>query len=403
MRIPFTPGFGENPYILIGRSYVVDKYDDILSNDDRGLFKHPLIVGARATGKTVLLHRLLDIAKQHKYATEYISTQTGIYEQLICDLSGMEFIVSKGKKLEINPSVSVSVPSSKGTAMFSISGIRFERNEDKRFFDINLAAVICSILNKKKVKGVAIAIDEMNMAYIDDIRKIATTMQTLIANGFPVSFIGAGLPEYIDEIKNDASISFIRRMGQTDIGNLDLNDIALAIDKTCRDYDIQMDEQVSMEIASASDGSPFIAQLFAYNACALARKRDGKHIYITIDDCYNGFEEGLITVFTSLVKPTLKSLTEKELDFMKAMGELYPTLKIKIGDIVKITGQTRQYINIYKNRLIDKHIIKGDGHGYIKCVIPYMTMYLSDPDKYNETTTMDMTSMDNDPTAWTRR
>lgn len=315
----------------------------------------------------------------------------------------MEFIVSKGKKLEVNPSATVSVPSSTGSTTFSISGIRFERNEDKRFFDVDLASAICSILNKKKVKGVAIAIDEMNMAYIDDIRKIATTMQTLIANGFPVSFIGAGIPEYIDEIKNDTSISFIRRMGQIDIGNLSLDDIALAIDKTCRDYDIQTDGQASMAIASASDGSPFIAQLFAYNACAIARKRDSKHIYITIDDCYDGFEEGLSTVFTSLVKPTLKSLTEKELDFMKAMGELYPTSKIKIGDIVKITGQTKQYINIYKHRLIDKRIIKGDGRGYIKCIIPYMTMYLSDPGKYDETTTMDMTSMDNDPTAWTRR
>ena len=88
---------------------------------------------------------------------------------------------------------------------------------------------------------------------------------------------------------------------------------------------------------------------------------------------------------------------------MKAMGELYPASKIKIGDIVKITGQTKQYINIYKYRLIDKRIIKSDGCGYIKCIIPYMTMYLSDPGKYDETTTMDMTSMDNDPTAWTRR
>lgn len=403
MRIPFTLGFGEKPYILIGRSSVVDRYDDILSNDDRTLFKHPLIVGARATGKTVLLHRLLDIAKQHKYVTEYISTQTGIYEQLIYDLSGMEFIASKVKKLEVNPSATVSVPSSTGSTMFSISGIRVERNEDKRFFDIDLATAICSILNKKKAKGVAIAIDEMNMAYIDDIRKIATTMQTLIANGFPVSFIGAGIPEYIDEIKNDTSISFIRRMGQIDIGNLALDDIARAIDKTCHDYGIKTDEQASIAIANASDGSPFIAQLFAYNACAIARKRNSKHINITIDDCYDGFEEGLSTIFTSLVKPTLKSLTEKELDFMRAMGELYPASKIKIGDVVKITGQTKQYINIYKHRLIDKRVIKGDGRGYIKCIIPYMTMYLSNPSKYDETTTTDMTSMDNDPTAWTRR
>ena len=53
MMIPFTPGFGEKPYILIGRESIIDEYDDVLFNGDKTLTKHPLIVGVRAIGKTV--------------------------------------------------------------------------------------------------------------------------------------------------------------------------------------------------------------------------------------------------------------------------------------------------------------------------------------------------------------
>lgn len=404
MEIPFRPGFGESPYILIGRSAVVNRYKDILSNNDKTLRKHPLIVGARAIGKTVLLHKLLQIAYDCGYATAYESTQDGLYNQLMCDLGDVSFAIKTSTKFEFNPNISVSIPSTNGViSTLSLNGIKFEKSKDKEFFDRNLATTICSILNSKKVQGVAIAIDEINMEYIDDIRKIATTMQTLIANGFPVSFIGAGIPEYIDEIKQDKSISFIRRMGQEDIGNLSIGDIASAIEQTCVENHIELDDNVNIEIAKASDGSPFIAQLFAYEACAQARQRNNKQLHITLDDCYNGFESGLPLVFTSLVEPTLTTLSAQEKKFMYAMAQSYPKSKVRIGDIIDRTGKSKQYINMYKNRLIDKRIIKGDGRGYIKCIVPYMTMFIHDDTRQALINSYDFSDMNNEPSEWRMR
>lgn len=401
MEIPFRPGFGENPYILIGRSSIIDRYSDILENNDKTLMKHPLIVGTRAIGKTVLLHRLLEIAHDYGYATVYESTQSDLYSQLMADLSDMSFIVKTSTNFAINPNISFSIPAPDGkTSTLTMSGIKFERSSDKQFFDRNLAKTICALLSSKKVRGVAIAIDEINIKYIDDIRKIATTMQTLISNGFPVSFIGAGLPEYIDEIKQDASISFIRRMGQEDIGNLSLFDVARAIETTCKENGISFDDNVGIEIAKASDGSPFIAQLFAYGACFRARQRNKNKLHITLDDCYSGFEDCLPQVFSALVKPTFSTLSEQEKKFIEAMSQLYPQSKVKIGDIIERTGKTKQYINIYKNRLIDKRIIKSDGHGYVKCIIPYMTMYLHNDEEAKNINRYDLSEMDNEPSDW---
>lgn len=402
MNIPFTPGFGEKPYILIGREEIIDDYDDVLFNEDRTFLKHPLIVGPRAIGKTVLLHRLLETAKNYGYMTLYISTQTDMYHQILLDLHGMSFAASTNSKIEFNPQFSVSTPA----GGFSLSGLKFEKSSDEQFFDIDLATIVCDIINNKKANGVAIAIDEMNIEFIDDIRKIATTMQTLISNGFPVSFIGAGIPEYIDEIKQDKSISFIRRMCQKDIGNLSLSDIADGIENACSDNNIEIDENVSMTIAKASDGSPFIAQLFSYGACVIARRRAARNgdnaMHITIDDCYNGFQKKLPDVFKCIVIPTFNSLTNVEKTFIEAMASVYPDVRIPMKTITSYMDETKQYVNIYKKRLIDKKIIMSDGYGCVKCIIPYMTMYIKNQEQYNNMNSDDKTEIDNDPTSWTR-
>lgn len=413
-RIPFVPSFGEEPPMIVGRSQIIGRYDQALSLGDMKNMKQPLIVGAITTGKTVLLKQLINQASKHVYGiTEYLPAQEGMYDQLMLDLN------RKKRRVLI-----------KSSDLSSLNGIDDENHEIKdkineqhknnEYFDIDLATAIYSYCRPTNVlldglfgesedseiemsDRVVIAIDDMKPAYIEDIRKIATTVQSLTEIGINVIFIGAGTPENIAKIKNDASATFIDKMDRIDIGNIPIKAAAESIEAVCDGSGIEIDRQVSMSIAKASDGEPFIMQLFAYNACLMARRRDHHNIHVTMDDCYDGFEDGLSMVINNIIKPTLKTLTAKEIEFMKAMASLYPTSKIKIEDIIKSTGKTKQYINIYKNRLIDKHIIKGDGHGYIKCVIPYMTMYLTDPEKYDNDMMGDMTDMDNDPTEWMRR
>lgn len=422
-RIPFTPSFGKEPPMIVGRSQIIGKYNKTLvpSNNLKNM-KQPLIVGAIATGKTVLLKKLIE---QSRYKYDFIfqaywPAQEGMYHHILLTLR-------ERHKIDMQGYDSSSLDENSDSGYEINDKIRDkirEKQENSEYFDIDLATAICSNCsvdicdadefdNESKMfpgrdrrgtrRGVIIAIDDMSPAYIEDIRKIATTAQSLTEIGANVIFIGAGTPENIAKIKNDASATFIDKMERIDIGNLPIKAAAESIEAVCDGSGIEIDRQVSMAIAKASDGEPFIMQLFAYNACLMARRRDSRHIHMTMDDCYNGFEDGLSTIVSKIVKPTLKTLTAKEIEFMKAISSLYPTSKIKIEDIIKSTGKTKQYINIYKNRLIDKHIIKGDGKGYIKCVIPYMTMYLTDPEKYDNDMMGDMTDMDNDPTEWMRR
>ena len=83
---PFTPGFGEIPYIIAGRSDITDEYESIIKSGGKSQKRHPLIKGMRSYGKPVLLRKLLKIAEDYGYATFYVSSTSDMYDNLMTNM-----------------------------------------------------------------------------------------------------------------------------------------------------------------------------------------------------------------------------------------------------------------------------------------------------------------------------
>lgn len=366
---PFTPSFGEIPYIVTGRSDIIDGYREAIKSGDCSHNKNLLIEGMRGYGKTVLLRKLLEVAGECGYETFYISSTSDMYKNLM--------------------------ESMKEKAWASISGT-------SEHADRTLESLIRVMLNSKKIKGIAIAIDDINPEYIEDIQRIAATMQSLVSEKLPVSFIYAGLPEYIDEIQQDSSISFIRRMSHKEVGAISFDELGKAIEKTCTDHGVSISDEAIKYIVRASDGSPYLMQVFSSVTYEHAAGKGTEKIEITTDDCLASFKSALPAILTSVVKPTFQSLTCAEREFLRAMSLDDKTSPVsRIGDIAKRMGKTPQYVDTYKNRLIDKRIIRQDGRGLVRCVIPYMTTYLSNQAHYDSLCSPpDGTDFDNRPGFW---
>lgn len=368
---PFTPGFGEIPYIVAGRSDIIDGYREAIESGDRSYNKHLLIEGMRGYGKTVLLRKLLEAAREYGYETFYIPSTSDMYRNIM--------------------------ESMKEKAGASISEMGKHEPIDR-----TLESIIRVMLHSKKIKGIAVAIDDINPEYIEDIQRIASTMQSLISEKLPVSFICAGLPEYIDEIQQDPSISFIRRMSHKEIGAISFEELGKAIKRTCTDHGIGISDEAIEYIVRASDGSPYLVQMFSSVAYEHASKTKSEKIEITANDCLESFKSALPTILTSVVKPTFQSLTYAEQEFLRAMAQDDKVSTVsRIGAIAERMGKTPQYANIYKNRLIDKRIIKQDGRGFVRCSIPYMTTYLSNQEHYDSLCApSDGTDFENRPGFW---
>lgn len=366
---PFTPDFGEIPYIVADRSDIIDGYREAIESGDCSHNKHLLIEGMKGYGKTVLLRKLLETAGEHGYDTFYIASASDMYRNLM-----------EGMKEKAGASIS----------------------ETSEHADRTLESLIRVMLNSKEIKGIAVAIDDINPEYIEDIQRIAATMQSLVSEKLPVSFIYAGLPEYIDEIQQDPSISFIRRMSHKEVGAISFDELGKAIKRTCSDHGIGISDEAIEYIVRASDGSPYLTQVFSSVAYEHAAGKGTEKIAITTDDCLEAFKSALPTILTSVVKPTFQSLTCAEREFLRAMSLDDKTSPVsRIGDIAKRMGKTPQYVDTYKNRLIDKRIIRQDGRGLVRCSIPYMTTYLSNQAHYDSLCSpSDGTDFDNRPGFW---
>lgn len=366
---PFTPSFGEIPYIVAGRSDIIDGYRGAIESGDRSHNKHLLIEGMRGYGKTVLLQKLLEVAGGYGYETFYISSASDMYKSLMANM--------------------------REKAGVSISGT-------SEYSGRTLESLIQVMLRSKKIKGIAVAIDDINPEYIEDIQRIAATMQSLISEKLPVSFIYAGLPEYIDEIQQDPSISFIRRMSHKEVGAISFDELGKAIEKTCTDHGVGISDEAIEYIVRASDGSPYLMQVFSSVTYEHAAGKGTEKIAITTDDCLASFKSALPAILTSVVKPTFQSLTCAEREFLRAMSLDDKTSPVsRIGDIAKRMGKTPQYVDTYKNRLIDKRIIRQDGRGFVRCSIPYMTTYLSNQAHYDSLCApSDGTNFENRPGFW---
>ncbi len=380
---PFTPGFGEMPYVLAGRDDIINDYEKIIESHGRSQEKHPVIQGARSFGKTVLLQKLIEVAQSHGYITFYESASRDLYANVMTLMRAATSKLRISSTFELCPSIEIN-DASTGTST-SIKGFTLSRTVEDEHIDKNLELLVNDLIASKKVNGIVVAIDEINIEYIEDIQVIASTMQKLVAEKLPVSFIGAGLPEYIDEIKQNKSISFIRRMSPKEIGGIMFNDLTNAIKKTCNDHDIDIDDDAVDCIVRASDGSPYLTQVFSSVSYdhAESRTKNG-NIHITIDDCLESFHSALPTIMMCLVKPTLKSVSAVEQEFLEAMSvDVNTSASSNISDIVSRMGKTPQYVNIYRKRLIEKRIIAADRRGKIKCIIPYLLVYLSNQEKYD--------------------
>lgn len=397
---PFTPGFGEIPYIVAGRSDITDEYEDIIESGGRSQKRHPLIKGMRSYGKTVLLRKLLKIAEEHGYETFYISSTSDMYGNLMTNISEKAAAINVSSTFSFAPSVTFSDENT-GTST-TLGGISISRTSEHEPIDRTLESLIRVMLRSKKIKGIAVAIDEINPECIDDIQRIAATMQSLVSEKLPVSFICAGLPEYIDEIQQDPSISFIRRMSHKEIGAISFEELGKAIKRTCTDHGIDISDEAIEYIVRASDGSPYLVQMFSSVAYEHASETKSKKIEITANDCLESFKSALPTILTSVVKPTFQSLTYAEQEFLRAMAQDDKVSTVsRIGAIAERMGKTPQYANIYKNRLIDKRIIKQDGRGFVRCSIPYMTTYLSNQEHYDSLCApSDGTDFENRPGFW---
>lgn len=335
MENPFTPDFGSCPRVPMGRDAIIDEFIKALDSGTPGnQDTFPLLSGSKGIGKTTILAKISDILRDRGFFVYRCVGRTGMAERfkqklVTCELDGK----------------------------------------------INLDDAIMVKLGDGSCRGVAVIIDDMDMGCIDDFRIIASAVQKTAGAGNRVVMAVAGMPNDIDAIDDDGTVSFLRRMHRIHIDVINIDEAKDCIRRTLEMSDMGIDDEVLDLMAESTDGYPFIIQRIAYDTWNQAYSRSPEHIHIIGDDFMNATPIFVSRIYESIVRPTIRNLSPTDMAFLEAMsvdgGE--PS---RMSDIAERMGRNLKYANIYRARLVRRDVIASIGHGLVVSKIPYLMMYM---------------------------
>lgn len=368
MANPFTPSFGVTPPLLVGRDDVIEDFTDSLEGGPGSPARALLVTGARGAGKTVMLNRLEDEARQRKWRVVSVTTRPGLVSELVESLLPAE-IEDAGGATEVSRLTGISA-----TAL----GFGFSFNRDvegaggkgRPSFQSQVFAL--ADMADRQGAGLLISVDEVHRTAIEDLQVIVQTVQHAFREGRAVAFVAAGLPEAVSDLLNNEVLTFLRRAERYEMGSVSNDDVREALTVPMRNGGRFFAEDALAKAVAATRGYPYLIQTIGYESW----RRAGDADEIGMEAVEVAVTSSLRRIGRLVHEASLAGLSEVDRSFLAAMSIDPGPSRTK--DIAHRLGVPSNYATVYRSRLIAGGLIKQTGHGAIDFTIPYLREFLRD-------------------------
>jgi len=360
LKNPFTPTFGSIPHQLAGRDRILRDIIDGLNNGPGDPNRATIFVGARGSGKTVLLAKIAEEASANGWISVNVNAASDMLDEMLIQIrdNAKEFLTPE---------------SLSRITSFSMAGVSVSRKIEQSNRKITWRSEMTSIvkeLNENNV-GLLITIDELNVR-IDELRTVIATFQHFVRERRDVALIMAGLPPKVSNLLRDDSISFIRRAFHHHLGEIKESEVRFSMKKTIEFAGRTIDKEALSLAVKNTKGFPFMIQLIGYQIW----RQHPEIKNISFEDA----EEGIVLAQNDLermiIDATYRELSEKDLAFLVAM--LNDKEYSNISDISIRMNVTPKYAGMYRKRLLEQGIIDSRGHGKVAFSMPMFREYIQD-------------------------
>lgn len=334
MNNPFSTTFGIEPQETISRQYEFKEIEDDF-NRELPSSKVCLITGVRGSGKTLSMIKLKNKFDEDSdwITVELNSSAPDLLGQLLSKLYEIPYLSKLFVEAKIN---------------LSFFGIGIEIENTTPILQTSTALEKMLKVIKKKNKKVLIFIDEVISN--QDMKVFTSTFQILIKNNLPLYLIMTGLPQNIDILQNEDTLTFLYRAPKIALMGLDLIEIANSYEKV-----LKVDHQRANELSKMTNGYAFAYQVLGY---ILFENKDMKH-----QELLNRYDSYLNE---RSYKKIWVELTTKEKEVVKAISKG----KTKIKDIREYTKMGSSEMSTYRQRLNTKGIVDASQYGSLSFTLP---------------------------------
>jgi hypothetical protein len=276
---PFRPGAGAPPPALVGRDALIDQFRLTLR---RAVARRPgksvMPIGLRGVGKTVLLNRFEEIARDEGLRVGFIEApETGDFRRLLAtrlrsilidlDRGPVSRVVTRALgtlrsftyNLPDGTSISIDVDPLAGSAD---SGVLSE--------DVTDLLVATGEAARDRGSGVVFAVDEVQYLSAEELSAMISAIHRTVQLDLPVVLVGAGLPQ-LPGLAGDAKSYAERLFEFPRIGPLSKADAQAVLALPAQEQHVSFAPEALDELLDHTQGYPYFLQEWGYHVSTSTR------------------------------------------------------------------------------------------------------------------------------------
>jgi hypothetical protein len=374
---PYTPGAGDRPRALVGRSDQLALAESVRTQLEAGYSANSLVyVGLRGVGKTVLLKEIADRLARAGWYAPYLELRRGLAVDVALAAVADRFAGQLRPGTKLTRRVRQFLRRGGGLQVLGSGGSVGSSRSVPAYDD--LARVLTSLGEAACDDGLGIAliVDELQAVSLASLGALVHVVQDL-RDRLPFAFIGAGLPHLPSYIAKAATYTERFRYEPTD--NLHEQEARAAIIEPAAEDGVAWADDALGKIVSVADGYPYFLQLYAFEAWeAAARKTDIGTI--TLDHVEAGEPHARRQIETGIYGARFEGATESERRYLYAMSDLMDDEgdRVRSGDVARTLDRGLSAVSPTRDALIRKGLIHAPDHGLVAFSIPGFRQYLVD-------------------------
>ena len=379
---PFSPGAGNQPPELAGRSELLRRAEIVLARTKAGRAEQSLLmVGLRGVGKTVLLNRVRELAVAQGYQAVLIEAHESKplplllvppLRQTLFTLDRMQNASQKVKRgLRVLRSFIGGIKVKLGEAKFGLDIDPETGSADSGDLEADLAELFVAVgeAAQDRQTAVAIIIDELQYLSEPEMSALIMAIHKVSQRSLPLVLVGAGLPQVVGLAGKSKSYAE-RLFTYPEIGALSQQDAATALQEPAASQGASFTPDALAEVYRVTQGYPYFLQEWGYQSWNLADQTtiDLANIQQTTLDSTHRLDQSFFRV-------RFDRLTPREKDYLCALAEL-GTGNQRSGGVAERLGVKVQTIAPLRSSLIKKGMIYSPAHGDTAFTVPLFDQFM---------------------------
>jgi hypothetical protein len=375
---PFRPGAGTPPPALIGRDDLIDRYGVALRRTIGGRpGKSMMPIGLRGVGKTVLLNRFHEIARDEGLRVAFIEApETGdLARLLVIRLRAIlieldQGVVSRAVKRALGTLKSFSYTLPDGLSIsLDVDAVAGSADSGVLSEDVTDLLVAVGEAAKDRRSGVLLAIDEVQYLTGDELGALISAIHRTVQLSLPVILVGAGLPQ-LPGLAGNAKSYAERLFDFPRIGSLGAEDARAVLAIPANEQAVDFEPAALDAMIERSQGYPYFLQEWGYHVWNAASKSP-----ISLADVELAAPEVQRQLDQNFFFVRMDRLTPAEKTYLRAMAELGPGPH-RSGDIATELGVKVESVAPRRSGLIRKGMIYSPAHGDTAFTVPLFDEFL---------------------------